>query len=52
VSRLINTINKIEGELRDARLVDVSANRYFYFLLGALILLLLDIVINVRTIRI
>jgi len=24
-------MNKIEGENRDARLVDVSANRYFYF---------------------
>jgi len=52
VSRLINTINKIEGELRDARLVDVSANRYFYFLLAALVLLLADVLINVRTIRI
>ena len=45
-------INKIEGELRDARMVDVSANRYFYFLLGAFILLVLDILINVKTIRI
>ena len=52
VARLINTINKIEGELRDARMVDVSANRYFYFLLGALLLLMLDVLINVRTIRI
>lgn len=52
VSRLINTINKIEGELRDTRLVDVSANRYFYFLLGALLLLLFDVLINVKTIRI
>jgi Ca-activated chloride channel family protein len=52
VSRLINVINKIEGELRDTRLVDVSANRYFYFLLGAFVLLVLDILINVKTIRI
>lgn len=52
VSRLINTINKIEGELRDARMVDVSANRYFYFLLGALVLLLLDVIVNVKTVRI
>jgi Ca-activated chloride channel family protein len=52
VSRLINTINKIEGELRDARMVDVSANRYFYFLLGALLLLLADVLINIKTIRI
>ena len=42
----------IEGELRDARMVDVSANRYFYFLLGALVLLVLDILISIRTVSI
>lgn len=52
VSKLISTINKIEGELRDTRMVDVSANRYFYFLLAALALLFLDILINIRTVRI
>jgi len=52
VSRLINTIGKIEGQMRDARFVDVSANRYFYFLLAALILMLLDFVVNVKTVRI
>lgn len=52
VSRLINTIGKIEGELRDARFIDVTANKYFYFLAAALILLVLDILINVPTLRI
>jgi Ca-activated chloride channel family protein len=52
VSRLINTIGNIEGELRDARLVDVTANKYFYFLALATALLLLDIVINVKTVSI
>ena len=52
VNRLINTIGKIEGELRDARMVDVSANRYFYFLLAALVLLVLDILISIRTVSI
>ena len=52
VSRMINTISHIEGELRDARFVDVTANRYFYFLLAALILLSLDVLINVKTVRI
>jgi Ca-activated chloride channel family protein len=52
VTKLINTINKIEGELRDARFVDVSANRYYYFLLGALILFVFDILINVKTVSI
>jgi Ca-activated chloride channel homolog len=52
VSRLINTISKIEGQLRDARMVDVSANRYFYFLLAAFIILLLDILVGIKTVRI
>jgi len=52
VSRLVNTIGKIEGELRDARLVDVTANKYFYFLAFATALLLLDIMVNVKTVRI
>lgn len=52
VSRLINTIGRIEGELRDARLVDVTANKYFYFLAFATALLLLDIVVNVKTVSI
>jgi len=52
VSRLINTIGRIEGELRDARLVDVTANKYFYFLAFATILLLLDVIVNVKTVSI
>jgi Ca-activated chloride channel homolog len=52
VSRLVNTIGKIEGELRDARLVDVTANKYFYFLALATALLLLDILVNVKTVSI
>ena len=52
VNKLINTISKIEGQMRDARVVDASANRYYYFLLAALILLVLDILISVKTITI
>lgn len=52
VSRLINTISKIEGELRDARFVDVTANKYFYFLAIASLLFALDILVNIRTVRI
>ena len=52
ISRLVNTIGNIEGETRDARIVDVSANRYFYFLLAALLLLVLDILLSVKTITI
>lgn len=52
VSRLINTIRKIEGQVRESRLVDVSANRYFYFLLAALVLLAIDVLLSVRTVTI
>jgi Ca-activated chloride channel homolog len=52
ISRLINTISKIEGELRDARFVDVTANKYFYFLAIAAALFALDILLNIRTLRI
>ena len=52
VSRLINTIGKIEGELMDARMMDVTANRYFYFLIVALGLLVLDVLLNIKTVRI
>jgi Ca-activated chloride channel family protein len=52
VSRLINTINGVEGQLRDSRMVDVSANKYIYFLMTALVLLALDILTTVKTIKI
>lgn len=52
LARLISAINSIEGELRDTRSVDVSANRYFYVLLTALIILVLDILIPVKIIAI
>ncbi|MBL7873774.1 MAG: VWA domain-containing protein [Cyclobacteriaceae bacterium] len=52
VNKLINSINKIEGQVRDARMVDVSANRYFYFLLAALVLLALDVLVSVKTVSI
>ncbi len=52
VNRLISTIGKIEGELRDARTVDVSANRYFYFLLAAVLLLIIDLLVSLKTVSI
>ena len=52
VSRLINSINSVEGQLRDARMVDVSANKYIYFLLAALVLLAIDMLTTIKTIKI
>ena len=52
VSRLVNTISRIEGELRDARFVDIAANRYFYFLGLAVLLLTIDILVAVQAVKI
>jgi Ca-activated chloride channel family protein len=52
VNRLINTINQIEGELRDARIMDVSANKYYYFLAIAFLLIIFDLVTSVKTIKV
>ena len=50
--RLINTINGIEGELRESRQLNASDNKYYYFLALGLLLMSLDMVINLRPIRI
>ena len=52
LSRLVNTIRNIEGEIRDAKKLDVSANKYYYFLGLALFLILVDFMTSVKTIRI
>ncbi|MBC5992483.1 vWA domain-containing protein [Pontibacter cellulosilyticus] len=52
VSRLISAINNIEGELRESKTVDVTANKYIYPLALALILILLDVLIAVKVVRI
>jgi Ca-activated chloride channel family protein len=52
VSRLINTMNQIEGELRDTRIMDVSANKYYYFLGIALLLIMFDLLTGIKTIKV
>ena len=52
IARLINTINRIEGELRESRQIDVSANKYYYALMAALLFIFFDILISLKTIRI
>ncbi|WP_420577820.1 vWA domain-containing protein [Ekhidna sp.] len=51
VARLINAINSVEGEMRDAKQVDATQNRYFYFLGFALLLMVLDVVFSVKLIK-
>ncbi|NME68303.1 vWA domain-containing protein [Flammeovirga aprica] len=52
INRLISSINKIEGELKGAKMADVTANKYYYFLAIALLLLGLDVILAVRVIKI
>ncbi|MEM7551151.1 MAG: VWA domain-containing protein [Bacteroidota bacterium] len=52
VSRLINTINDIEGELRESKKLDVAENKYFYFLLIAAGLLALDMLLTVKVLKV
>ena len=48
---LIYQINNIEGDIIESKVIDVSANKFFYFLLAALILMLIDFVFNLKIIR-
>ena len=51
VERLINVIQSIEGEVRDARMVEASANKYYYFVAAALALLALDLLMSLKVIK-
>jgi len=51
VSRLTAAVAKVEGQLQDTRKIDISANKFHYFLIGALMLLVIDIMIAVTTIH-
>lgn len=51
VERLITAINRIEGEVRDAKQVDATQNRYYYFLGLALLLMIFDVLVSVKLIK-
>jgi Ca-activated chloride channel family protein len=51
MNRLFGQLQKVQGQIRDTRQIDVSANKYYYFLLAALVLMALDVTIAVNTIR-
>jgi Ca-activated chloride channel family protein len=50
VNKLINTINLIEGELRDSKNIDTKSNKYFYLLILAAFLLMGDVLITLKII--
>lgn len=52
VPALISAISNIEGNLRETRKIDISADKYYYFLLAALGLMALDVLFTVTVIKI
>lgn len=52
VPKLIRKIGSIQGQERDSRTIDVSANRYFYFLLVAFMIFCADILLPFKPVRI
>ncbi|MBB6325533.1 Ca-activated chloride channel family protein [Algoriphagus iocasae] len=51
VGDLINRLERLEGGVTGSRTVEASANKYFYFLLAALALSLLDMILPIKTIK-
>ena len=52
IEKLINDINNIEGELKQAKKIDVKGNKYFYFLIGALCLIIVDVFFKINVFKI
>ena len=52
VPKLISAINNLKSEVRQSRTVEVKANKYFYPLLLALLLMLIDASMRFQTFRI
>jgi Ca-activated chloride channel family protein len=48
---LIGALERLEGGVTGSRIVEASANKYFYFLLAGLILSLLDMILPIKTIK-
>jgi Ca-activated chloride channel family protein len=51
IGDLISTIDRLEGGVANTRMVEASSNKYFYFLLAALSLALLDMILPIKTIK-
>lgn len=49
IPQLIDAISKLEGTVMASRTVEASSNKYFYFLLAALFLAIIDAILPVRT---
>ncbi len=51
-SKLISAINQIEGEAIDTRTIDVTADKYYYFVLLALVMLVIDFLTPLKTVTV
>lgn len=51
IGELINSLERLEGGVTGSRMVEASANKYFYFLLAALALSLIDMILPIKTIK-
>ena len=49
---LISEINSIKGDVIESKTIDVTVNKYFYFLFTALLLMIIDFSIKLKIIRI
>jgi len=52
MGELISAIENLKGGVANTRKVEASANQYFYFLLAALVLALVDMILPLKTIKI
>ncbi|MCU0429955.1 MAG: VWA domain-containing protein [Cytophagaceae bacterium] len=51
VKSLLHRINKIEGQWQGSKKIDSIANKYYYFLFVAIILLIVDILVTVNAVK-
>ncbi len=51
VGELISALERLEGGVTGSRVVEASANKYFYFLLAGMVLALIDMMLPIKTIK-
>ena len=51
IGELTAALERVEGGVTGSRVVEASANKYFYFLLAGLVLSLLDMMLPIKTIK-
>lgn len=51
IGDLTAALERVEGGVSGSRIVEASANKYFYFLLAGLVLSLLDMMLPIKTIK-